>query len=408
LLRSLRKETDVWRKFGWIRCDRVAVGVARLNRIGPGFLLFLFFAILAGLAGVYVWKQNNQRPVAVAQVPAPKPKPRVFIVASSDLPNGRVIHESDFMSVTFSPSQISEKSKNWPRLLISDGRQIVNRRVKIPVLQGEPFGPESFYPEGTEPDLAEKLAPGMRAVTVSIPSAGFPTKATPGAFVDLLFRTTAEKSPDLPEVSRTLIERVQVLAIGDNATFGSIGTNKVEVQQNAVTLAVTPNDALLLKATTGHGEFSIALRGGEDQVNVVVSEDLKLSDIFEIPVPEPEPVPFVAEVFRRGQRQTITFAPIDNIPPIGVPNRRSSPRSAPSSTKSLPPRVDSQQDDKIDANSSDMQRNDSTQPSGKPDAQPSVTPDMDYRPPNPTPRSLPSLPNSVTPGSRVSLLESRP
>ncbi len=355
-----------------------------MNRTGPGFLLILFFAVLAGLAGVYVWKKNQQKPVAVKP---PVPKLQVFIVASTDLPSGRVIHASDFMSVTISPKQLSERVKNWPALLLSDGRQIVNRRLKEPVKQGEPFAPQTFYAEGIEPDLAEKLDPGMRAFSIGIPAEGLPSKATPGAIVDVLFRTKPDKDSELPEISRTLLERVQILVIGNNATFGSMGLPKVEAQDRTVTLAVTPQQALLLKATDGHGEFSVALRGVYDDLNSTAILDLKLGDIFDLPIPEPEPVPFVAEVFRRGQRQTLTFSPQGSLiaqnSPSAKPKKRGPPRSNPSPSDDVEP---------IDFPKTDM------------DMKPREPVNQDR--PAPPPQSKGNYPRQNTvPSSKVSMLE---
>jgi len=358
-----------------------------VNRMGPGILLILFFAILAGLAGVYVWKKNSQKAVVVQPS---APKPRVFIVASTDIPSGRVVHSSDFMSVTISPKQLSERVKSWPALLLSDGRQIVNRRVKNPVKQGEPFAPETFYAEGIEPDLTEKLEPGMRAVSIGIPADGLPSKATPGAIVDVLFRTKPDKDSDLPELSRTLIERVQILVIGNNATFGSIGLPKVDVQDRTVTLAVTPQHALLLKATEGHGEFSVALRSIEDNVSSIAMRDLTLNDIFDLPEPEPEPVPFIAEVFRRGQRQTLTFAPQGNL--IAQSTRTVKPKK-----RLTPPRANPLPSD------DDLPIDPDSVPTGPPD-EPTDPTDMDYRPRNPATKGRPYQRSSL-PSSRVTMME---
>jgi pilus assembly protein CpaB len=360
-----------------------------VNRIGPGFLLIVFFAILAGLAGVYIWRKNSQ--VAVVAKPAP-PKPIVVVVASIDLPSGRVVHASDFASVSLSQKELNERAKDWPAMRMVDGRQILNRRIKNPVKQGQPFSPDTFYPEGIEPDLTEKLEPGMRAFSISFPAEGFPTKVTPGVMVDVLFRTKPEKNSDLPEISRTLVERVQILAIGNNATFGSIGlvTSKVDTNDRTITLAVTPQQALVLKTADGHGEFSIALRGSDDDVGARISLDLTLRDIFDLPEPEPEPTPFVAEVFRRGKRQTITFDPKGNfVSQNNLNNGGSKKRPLPPSSNAVKP------DDDLPRNnnpSSDMDT-DSTEPLDD-NARPEQTNPKSKTAPKGIPRRSNALPSS--------------
>lgn len=276
-----------------------------MSRISPGLLLIAFLGLLAGLAVVYVLKKNP--PAAPKETAVVVPKQPTYLVASSNLPAGRLMHASDFMSVTLSAAQM--KVKNWPPILMSDGRQIINRRLKVARKLGDPFPPDAFYAEDTEPDLSEELPPGMRAISVTVRSEGLPAKATPGSMVDLIFRTIPDSEANLPELTSTLLERVQILAIGNNATAGTVSKLDQQAREYRVTLAVSPTQALKLKATEGHVEFSLTLRSMADEISKPKPEQLTLADIFDLPEPEAPPVPFVAEIFRRGQRQTIAFDP---------------------------------------------------------------------------------------------------
>ncbi len=74
-----------------------------------------------------------------------------------------------------------------------------------------------------------------------------------------------------------------------------------------VTMAVTPQDALKLKTVHEHGEFSLMLRNDSDGGSYSGPSQVSLSDLFDIPQPEARPEPFVAEIYRRGQRNVVTF-----------------------------------------------------------------------------------------------------
>ncbi len=177
-------------------------------------LLVGFFLALVGLAGAYIWKKSSQ----VAPVTKrPAQKLPTFLVASTDLPEGRVIHSSDFMQIAITNEQLSKKQ--WPPILMADGKQLVNRRLKVATKQGEPFPPDAFYPEGIEQDLTQRLPIGMRAITVEVPNVGLPSKTSPGAIVDVLFTSHGGKS-GLPQLTKSLVEGVQILAIGNSATPG--------------------------------------------------------------------------------------------------------------------------------------------------------------------------------------------
>ncbi len=275
-----------------------------MSRVSPGLILILFFGALIGLAGFYLWKKS-QVPVLAAVAPKQAPRFPVFIVASTDLPAGRVVHPSDFMSVTINPDEL--KNKRWPQVLMADGNQIVNRRLRREHKQGEPFSPEVFYPEGIEPNLTELLPPGMCAIPLSISNDGLPTKTTPGALVDVVIRTVPDEKAHLPELTQTLVERVRVLSIGSNATPGAVGDANNNSARFLVTLAVDSMQALRLKATEKRGEFVLVLRNENDLISSGIQERVTLKQIFDLQEPPVAPEPFVAEIYRRGQRNTVTF-----------------------------------------------------------------------------------------------------
>ncbi len=220
--------------------------------------------------------------------------------------------------------------------------------LKEAVNRGETFLPTAFYPDGGGPGIAELLEDGYRAVTIPIEHIsavqGF---ARPGSFVDVLFRS--EEKEDRPEVTITLLERVEVLAVNKNTL-----SEKSEELKNggAVTLAVTPIQAKALKVVEGRGELSLTLRNPKDQLDFMpvdlhrgenvrgiarAGEDQALHRVNKFPVADhgrelpwwlgmervnqgtdqvslndllnipPKPKPVTMTVYRGGNREVITF-----------------------------------------------------------------------------------------------------
>ncbi len=282
----------------------------RVNRVSPGLILLCFFGTLIGLAVLYGIKRSfepKRAPTVVAE------KPQRIILASTDLPIGRTIRNSDFVTIALNKKQF--ESRKWPVMMMAEGKQLIGRTLRQPVKKGQPFEPELFYPEGTGPNVADRLGPGMRAVPVQISTSGIPVQATPGNFVDVIFRSDASKDESLPELTSTLISGVEILAIGDNITVGMRATLDRKAEFQTVILAVTSEQAMRLKVIEGKGVSSLTLRSEIVATNAEEEpQKLTLADVLDLPpvvepVPPPEePPPLVSEVFRRGKRQVTLFS----------------------------------------------------------------------------------------------------
>jgi len=286
-----------------------------LNRLSPGIILLGFFGILTGLAVIYGLKKSYEtKPKVAAQ-----PKATSVILASSDLPSGRALKNSDFYTVNLTPEQLAKKK--WPSLMMADGRQIVGRILRNSVSKGMPFSPDIFYPEGTEPDITEKLRPGFRAMPIEVPVVGIPSAITPGHWVDVLFRSKPTKEETFPEVTKTLVESAQVLAVGENAAEGVYKPINAKLDNVVIMLAVTADQSRMLKVVEGHGTFSLVLCSAPVEPDGIAGiestgpKNLTLAEVLDFP-PAPEPIvpalppePTKTEVFRRGRRQVLTFTP---------------------------------------------------------------------------------------------------
>ena len=253
------------------------------RRISPATLLLAIIAVLFGLLGAYVVRQQYQQlPPEEAVVQAPQ---QVLVpMASTDLKAGRQITLGDVALYNLTAEQLAEQGVTGNYM--ANTQQIIGRILREDVTKGGTFTPASFYPEGTGPSVAELLEPGQRAVTVPVKVdaavAGF---ATPGAWVDVLFRSDADDDLEHPETTITLIERVKVLALNQETFEGTRNRNgeRQSADNAAVTLSVDPDQAASLRVVDARGTLSLALRHPEDVDSYIGRAPRTLEELMNIP-----------------------------------------------------------------------------------------------------------------------------
>ncbi|MDZ7619429.1 MAG: Flp pilus assembly protein CpaB [Patescibacteria group bacterium] len=271
-------------------------------KISSGTLVLGVFAALFGLVGAYAAKQHlAEKPVA--EKPAPTEQFVSVPMAAVNLPAGRTLSIGDMTVRQLTWNQIREMG--LPREFMSNPSQLTGRILRANVTKGISFTPDDLYPVGTGPSVAERLKPGYRAVSVPLDnSIAEMTLLSPGALVDVMFRTFARGA--MPETTVTLLEHVEILAIGDQAfpggtvTAGAGGSGR----SASVTLACTPDQASALKVIEGRGSLSLVLRGPEDDRLVGTSAPQTLETLLDLPAAKP---PVMTHVYRRGQLTTSVF-----------------------------------------------------------------------------------------------------
>ena len=275
-----------------------------MSRISAGTMTLGIVAVLFGLVGAYTVREYLQ-PEPAPGAPQPPAEQLVQVpLASIDLPAGKELVLGDVALVSMTAAEMQQRELPLDKTMLNP-QQIIGRVLKGPVAASSPFLVTSLYPEGMGPSLADRLKPGLRAVTVPIAQSGaLDGFAGPSSFVDVLLRTHArqdEGAVTIPEATFPLIEGVEVLAIGSNSTPGTRGVQAA----TTVTLAVTPEQAGILKTVEGRGTLSLALRSPMELTAATYrSEKITLEGLLGV---EPEPKPYTSEIYRGTSRQTITF-----------------------------------------------------------------------------------------------------
>ena len=266
-----------------------------MTRLSPGTIIVVIFAILFGLVGAYSVKAYLQ-PEPVEQAAAPRAI--VVPLGSIDLEPGRPLTLSDVMLVRLTHKQMRER--DLPAEYMVDPKHIIGRILREPMVKGEAFVTTKFYPDGFGPAVAQRLRPGLRAITVALEGTGAVHGfASAGSLVDVLFRARRQSGTNRPETTVTLLENVEVLAIDNNSVPGS----RTAKDPKAVTLAVTSEQARALKIAEGNGIFSLSLRSPNDPSRDEDGGATTLSQLLNIPMNEP----FSSEIYRAGRLQKVTF-----------------------------------------------------------------------------------------------------
>jgi len=286
-----------------------------MAHISPGTMTAAIFAILVGLAGAYGVRQylkpaELQKSVAEASAP----EPMVIVpVTARDMALGQKVSLNDIVVHRMTREQF-RKSVYAKMSFMPNTRHIIGRTLRTALKRSQVFEPVNFYSDSMGLGVAELLKPGFRAVTIGIENiAAVEGFARPGTLVDVYYRATADEVT--PEVTMTLLERVEVLAVGTTAVPGqsvSISNNK-----GSVTLSVTPEQAKALRVVEGHGSLTLALRHPDDLGGtlrtVLDAADGKMTLAQLVGL---KPVKRVSkmEIYRGGIKQVLSFETQSDFP----------------------------------------------------------------------------------------------
>jgi pilus assembly protein CpaB len=226
-------------------------------------LAILAIAVVLGLVAVFLarsWLQTHSTPADTEETAS-------IIVANGTLPYGTPITSEDVREIAWpAKSKPDGAFANFAELA-SGGRRI----VISPFVRDEPIIASKVSAPNQTGSLSTVIERGKRAVTVAVDDvrgvAGF---IFPGDFVDVvLTRTNNSTGPQ--DFSEVILQRVKVLAIDQTA-----GERKERpVVAKAVTVEVSPEQALKILLATNVGKLSLILRQSEE---VATAPDVKVTD----------------------------------------------------------------------------------------------------------------------------------
>ncbi|EZP57365.1 Flp pilus assembly protein CpaB [Sphingomonas sp. RIT328] len=222
-----------------------------------GITAFFARTLIAGSSAPQAMAMGAPAPV-VANGPE-------VLVATRTLPVGTIL---DATALKFQP---------WPRELVdnayylkpsTDLSKLTGTVVRNAITAGQPVTRGALVSPGDRGFLAAALAPGMRAVTVSVSSqaavAGF---VFPGDRIDLVLTQTVPGGGDGQplKVSETIMRNVRVLATDQRTdnVVGEDGKSKVSTY-STVTLEATPKMAEKIAVARTIGDLSLSLRALAD------------------------------------------------------------------------------------------------------------------------------------------------
>ena len=210
----------------------------------------------------------------------------------------------------------------WPRAVPLAGSfqkisDVVGRGVVVPMIPNEPVLDSKLAAIGGGAGLTAAIPEGMRAVGVKVNDvigvAGF---VLPGSRVDVVVSGSPNKNGEV-EMSKVILESVQVLAAGQNVT-SDVNGKPQNVQ--VVTLVVTPEESQKLALASVDGKIQLALRNPLDLARLDPQAQHRDS-LYGVSArkPEPDPKPAAVKTPTRRFVPAPTPAPAPAPQPVATP-----------------------------------------------------------------------------------------
>lgn len=212
----------------------------------------LIFALVVSAAASYILYR-----VISAQFAANKNAPtNRVLVATHNLENGALLKDVDIKMVDWGGPV--------PMGVLLKSEDAIGRGVIQPIYENEPILDSRLAAKGAGAGLAAMIPPGMRAVAVRVNDivgvAGF---VTPGMKVDLLIAGTPPKGTGgLGDMTKTLLQNVEVLSAGQNITKDPEGK---PISVGVINFLVTPEQAEVLSLASNETRIQLILRNPLDK-----------------------------------------------------------------------------------------------------------------------------------------------
>ena len=231
------------------------------------FRLGIFGVLIVALIAVMVFAYsllNQSKPND--QQAAQAPQIEQVLVAAQPLPAGSLLQPAQIGAATI-------PLNGAPTDVLVDTPQnragLTGSMVRTELAPGAPILNSEVIHPGDHGFLAAVLAPGMRAVTVSVDNVtGANGLIWPGDNVDVLLTQSIGGAPDAKSIAaEVVLSNVRVIASGaqviKDASAGASGGPPVQT----VTLEVTPDQASRCLVATNLGKLSLIVHSAETNPN---------------------------------------------------------------------------------------------------------------------------------------------
>lgn len=259
------------------------------------------------------------------------------VVARRELRRGERIG-ADTMAVRALPRDVAPGGAVTPATFDA----VVGQRLAAPMRAGEPLLASGVSSVDASP-ISSRVRPGIRAMTISVDEVNsLSGMLQPGDRIDLMLsvRPPAAQGAVQPEVTRTVMQGVTVMATGRQARASTGEEPPGARAYTAITVEVDPEQAQRLVVAQRSGKLTAVLRNPEDRARVDerrldVNALLGLPPAVVAAAPAtPAPAPPAVEVIVGGRGQAPAQSGAGGAAPAPV---RPSPDAAPSPPPAAPP-----------------------------------------------------------------------
>jgi pilus assembly protein CpaB len=204
----------------------------------------------------------REAPANAAPAEGAPSEPVTVLVAANALPSRTVVDASAIETRRVAPTAVPAGS-------FTDPVQVVGKVLLVPMTAGQPFTVTCFAGENAALRLASSLAPGSRAVSMTLDNpAGIDQILYPGCMVDVLTTQKVRAEDDLEQtLSFTLLQNVMVLTVGDQTIVDptpALPQQSARTDQANLTLLLDSEQAEKLRLAAATGKLSVTMRNPND------------------------------------------------------------------------------------------------------------------------------------------------
>jgi pilus assembly protein CpaB len=234
-------------------------------------VLFLAAVVLAGGTGMLVRSFLAQKTAEVEARPLERPAApqKSVLVARNAITRGQILKPQDFSWQVWPEGGID---RNYIQAGTRPAEGFAGWVARDPFAPGEPISEAKIVSPGSRGFLAAALAPGMRAVSVTVnATSGISGFVFPGDQVDILVThnpVVQGGGEAQHKAAETVLHDVRVIAVDQKLDNKSAEA----LVPRTATLEVTPKQSEIIAVATEMGKLSLSLR------SLAVAEDRSRAD----------------------------------------------------------------------------------------------------------------------------------